>query len=170
MQIDSKVSWTQEELEHILRTELLVSAQEIIPQTVKVKMRRKKGDKAPPKSGAKTVQFNWTVRDGSVYVTANTRPAVRKVGIDDTNLVIGKAMSLLRIMLRAAHGEDVHLSELPPGVTMDALESIIMESTATASSPIEEEEEPEEPEETVDPMDLLHLSRKLLKNETRERP
>ena len=86
---------------------------------------------------------------------------VRKMSTAMSEQVLKQSLELLRVAMRFAHGEPIVPSELPLGVTMDTLESIVSAASAPEESAAEE---------ASDADDLKHKDRKLMKGETRERP
>jgi len=167
MQISSTVTWTQEDLERMLKVELDDQDQAAQARDITVRQRRKKGEKEKaPKT--KTCMFDWVVKGGDVFVTAKTMPITKKMSTATSEQVLKKSLALIRVTRRLARGDTIVPSDLPLGVTMDTLESIMAVAAADDADLVEEEATPEE--EATDLADLAHQSRKLMKNESRERP
>ena len=169
MQIVSKVSWTQEELEQKLEGELANNMQTPVMRTVKIRQRKKKGEKAS-KIETRTAVFHWVINAGQVFVTADTTPMTSDEPSDNDRIVT-KAIEILTAAQQLARGGISSVNELPAGVTMDTLEGIMASVTAQSGEVADEGGEQEVPAESEPNLnDLLHKSRKLMKNESRERP
>ena len=170
MRINSTVTWTQEELEDMLKVELTDRQQKANPFHVKTRKRKDAKEKAEPQSD-KSQLFHWVVRNGKVLVTAYTTPVGKKMPDFMSEQVLKQSLELLRVTMRFARGNKVTPSDLPIGVTMDTLESIVNAAAAPEEEEISPEEEEISPEEKAANMqDLKHKNRKLMKGETRERP